>query len=340
MCNEETELIRYHFGEMTDEESAIFRERLTQEPELAKRLRKLEKCLSGSSKDQAEEAPPGLADRTADSVSDVTLADLQAAEKTYQLQRDSGCVQACRFSLVDASLAGFAFLLMGLIIAPAVYHMREASRRTSCQNNMMVVGRALLKYADENGGYFPSIGPNQNAGLFTLALADGGFIERDILREALICPDSELAANVSNKEATIWVPTLIEFLSTPDIVKQNAKSYMSGSYAYRIGYINENGIYTRIRKKCDDSRSPLISDAPSANSIRKNSPNHGLKGQHIFFQDGTIKFQTLCSAPCGKDHLFLNNDGEVAAGKDWHDTVLVRSEAVPWPLSLTLNNNN
>ena len=329
MCNEEEELIRYHFGDMSDEESAMFRQRLEQDSQLAERLRKLEECLAKCDQDQAEEAPQGLADRTTDSVSDVTLADLKAAEDCYKHRQDAGCVSACRFSMVDASLAVFSFLLMGLIVAPAIYQMNCSSRKAICMNGLRQIGQAMQDFSEENKKYFPKVGPNQNAGMFTLALADGGYLERDSFKEILICPDSELANKVTAKKARIWVPTLIEFLSTPCLVSQNAKPFMSGSYAYRIGYI-QNKKY-KYNKDKRSAKTPLMSDAPSSSCTMKGSTNHGESGQNVLFEDGHVKFLKCNKVPCFKDNLFVNNKGEAEAGKKWNDTVLVRSETVPWP---------
>lgn len=329
MCNEEEELIRYHFGDMSDEESALFRQRLEQNSQLAERLRKLEECLAKCDEDQVEEAPKGLADRTTDSVSDVTLADLHAAENSYKLQRDAGCVSTCRFSMVDASLALFSFLLMGLIVAPAIYQMNATSRRLMCENNMRNIGRAMHEYSEENKKYFPKVGPNQNAGIFTLALADGGYLERDTLKEMLVCPSSELANKVAEKKARVWVPTVIEFLATPCLVSQQAKPYMSGSYAYRIGYIQSKKY--KYNKDKRSAKAPLMSDAPGSRCASKGSTNHGENGQNILFEDGHVKYLKCNKVPCFKDNLFVNDLDKPEAGTKWNDTVLVRSEMVPWP---------
>ena len=45
MCDEEEDLIRFHFGEMPKEEAERFRSRIDNEPGLAEQLEKLQGCL-------------------------------------------------------------------------------------------------------------------------------------------------------------------------------------------------------------------------------------------------------------------------------------------------------
>lgn len=367
MCDDEEELIRYHFGDMTEEESAQFEHRLANEPGLDKRLEKLLDCLGASTglnaltgldastdansstpinDDELSsvpsrvsslpeiDAPAGLADRVAagvaDSVADLRLEDLQGDTNKIVVDSRVTPSQPCRFSFFDAAAAVFALVLIALIVSPSLLNSREAARRDQCQRNLAELGSALRQYAFDHGEQFPHLLPYENAGMFTVTLAEAGYLPSNDLQKLVVCPASQLADEIMNRTAIVWVPSRYEFQTTPALLAERAKQFMSGSYAYRIGYF-ENGKYVQV-KHHRDSRSPLLCDAPSPNSAQRMSPHHA-EGQHILFQDGSTKFQTSCQSPCRNDHLFLNNDGEVAPGKNWQDAVLVRSEVTPWPFS-------
>lgn len=342
MCDDEEELIRYHFGEMSEQESALFEHRLANEAGLEKRLEKLQDCLSATTSSPHGEseltpvaspeisAPTGLADRVADSVADLTLEDLHRSSTDSHSKSTVPLAQPCRFSFFDAGAAIFALGLVALIISPSLLNSREAARRVQCQHNLAELGSALRQYAFDHGEQFPHLQPYENAGMFTVTLAEAGYLPSCDIEQLVVCPASSLADNISNQTAIVWVPSRYEFQTTPALLAERAKQFMSGSYAYRIGYF-KNGKYIQVDYQAD-SRSPLLCDAPAPNGFQKMSPHHA-DGQHILFQDGSIKFQTSCLSPCRQDHLFLNNDGKVAAGINWQDAVMVRSEVTPWPFS-------
>jgi hypothetical protein len=102
---------------------------------------------------------------------------------------------------------------------------------------------------------------------------------------------------------------------------------MGGSYAYRLGYVEGNR-YHDIRNE-NQSRSPLMADAPSFQLAGFMSANHRGCGQNVLFQDQSVRYQTACMVPGREDHLFLNTAGIPAAGQGPLDTVLGRSEMTP-----------
>ncbi len=342
MCDDsigdEEELIRYHFGEMTKAESTHFEHRLANEPGLERRLEKLRDCLSSATRHENANAddqdsnlcaPKGLADRVADSVADLRLEDLHATPHD-ESATDKTPSHPCRFSFLDAAAAIFAIGLIALLVSPSLLDSREAERRIQCQNNLAKLGRALQHYAFDHGKQFPYLHPYENAGMFTVSLAESGYLSSENLQQLVVCPASRLADEIMNRTAIVWVPSRYEFQTSPALLAERAKQFMSGSYAYRIGYF-ENGVYLPVEYQ-GDSRSPLLCDAPAPSCVKQMSPHH-TAGQNILFQDGSIKFQTSCQSPCRQDHLFLNHDGQVAAGQSWQDAVLVRSEVTPWPFS-------
>ena len=315
MCDEEEDLIRFHFGEMPKEEAERFRSRIENEPGLAEQLEKLQRCLESGSKERPapNPIPMGLAERTSDSV---------GTHISESCCGDSPSGQSwCSFA--DVLMGAIAVGLLALIIAPALQSSRDAARRAACKENLHQIGQALIAYSIDHGGYFPRISPQSNAGAFSMQLVEAGYFGREDLSLLLLCPSSDLASDIADHRAVIIVPTTEEMRIAESTLLDRLRRFMGGSYAYRLGHVEE-GSYVPVRNH-SNCRSALLSDAPNAKSAA--SHHHGDCGQNILFQDGSVSFQCGCLAPCGSDHLFLNAIGEVAAGQTRDDTVLAPSGA-------------
>ncbi|MGL4512233.1 MAG: anti-sigma factor family protein [Lacipirellulaceae bacterium] len=317
-------------GLLFDELSPAERERvealLARHPELHQRLDRLRECVGpncpaeGGPNAPAEvavagaECPAGLAARTIQNVlcpAARRVADAPTAR--------------CR-SIVEPVTLAAAVLLVGALVGPALLASRESSHRIGCQANLELVGKGLFRYADDHGGYFPPIGPAAYAGMYSVALADSGYIDRDELRESLVCPSSPLAAELSRRGAAVYVPTTAEVSCSLAPLVDRLRRLMGGSYAYRLGYF-DGPRYVTIKNR-HDCRSPLLADAPGESCGADASDNHGGAGQNVLFQDGSVRFVTHAVSPSG-DHYYLNNSGRVAAGESSLDAVLARSEQGP-----------
>lgn len=324
MCDDNDEiLLRYHFGDMAPEEQAAFERRLRDEPKLAERLEKLRECIAvngvaGCTEDPklVSDVPKELADRTAHAI------------MAGQWERATECVGRKRFCLVEVIAFGVAATLLGAMIFPAIEASRESSRRIACTNNLLEIYQSLDRYQAEHGARFPEIAPTQNAGLFTVALADGGYIDRNWLREVLVCPSSDLSSQISHEQAKVVVPTREELQAALEEQLWLWRRFMAGSYAYRIGYI-DGGVY--VFPKCQTNcRTALMADAPARrDGDAVVSRNHGDCGQNVLFEDGHVAFMTGCWAPDETDHLYLNDVSQIAAGRHRNDIVLAPSEATP-----------
>ena len=113
---------------------------------------------------------------------------------------------------------------------------------------------------------------------------------------------------------------------------------MAGSYAYRIGYfrgrdfIPFGGKESVQRRGC---RSAILADTPSLTSVSEVvSRHHGKCGQNVLFEDGHVAFISGCWAPDDLDHLYLNDDNQLAAGSNASDIVLVPSDVTPLGVQL------
>ena len=325
MCDEDEVLLRYHFGDLDPSEREAVERRLRDEPEFATRLAQLEECLAAQ--DGGPEEDP-VKSAAADSLADKTIDTILATPDGAR-----GCVGSYvgrkRFSLGEVVAVGVAAGLVGMLVLPAVQASRAASHRAQCAKNLGDLGQSLMLYAEDHGGALPRIDPGMNAGMFTVSLADGRYREQpDLEQNLLLCPSSELATQVAMDRAKVRVPTTVELRTASPLLLEKLRRWMAGSYAYRLGYFKDGRYF--YPKWSGSSREAVLADAPTRDENGGVvSRNHGACGQNVLYQDGSVAFLATCWSLCEEDHLYLNDAGEVAAGRGPRDVVLAPSEATP-----------
>lgn len=326
-------LVSYLLGELSPSEAAQLEQAVDADPALKEQLEHLRDCLLLG--ETCDDAPMGLADRTADSVHDLVLGlervDSESVCPTTTpsdaTPRSGGC-RLRNLTLVDGGVAAGVVLALGMMLLPAIQESREASRRHACKNNLRLVGQALHGYDEEHAGMAPHVQPGENAGIFAVRLADSGFIDHAELAKLLVCRASSLGGDVASGLKTVRVPTAAELRRAKGAELASMQRLMGGSYAYRLGYVN-GSVYVPMNR-CRSSQSPILSDAPDAvRSGRWQSQNHGGCGQNVLFKDGGVRYRLDCLVPAADDNFFVNAEGAPAAGLTWNDAVLVRSEVTP-----------
>lgn len=316
-------LVSYLLGDLPKDDARRLEEEVEASPELRQQLERLRECLLDE-EDPGPRGrtgvPRGLADRTADSVHDLVLG-LESTDTAGSGSRRS-------FSLVDGGVTVGVVVALGMMLLPALQESREASRRVACQANLVDLYKSLTLYANAHHGLYPFVQPGENAGIFTVRLADGGFIDRRRLAEQVVCPSSDLASRVSGGKTRVLIPRESDLRRLSAAALAAARRMMGGSYAYRLGYL-DGPLYRPVAVN-ESSRSPLLSDAPHPTACgRWQSLNHAGRGQNVLFDDGAVSYQVSCMLPAVDDNFFVNARGEPAAGRRWDDTVLVRSEVTP-----------
>jgi hypothetical protein len=313
-------LVGLLFQELSPDERARAEALLAEHPELRERLDHLRGCAGAGAVEEPprDDCPAGLAARTLHNV--LTPASA-AAGSSSAIDAPSG---RCRSLVEVVVVAAAALMIVGLVV-PAIQSSRESARRLACEENIARVGQGLFHYANDHGGYFPPIGPAANAGMYAVALADSGYVDRSELRQSLVCPSSPLAEELSRRQGVVYVPTSAEVSASLAPMIDQLRRLMGGSYAYRLGYF-DGPHYVAVQNR-HDCRSPLLADAPG-DRCGAASDNHGGAGQNVLFQDGSVRFVTHAYSPSG-DHYYLNDAGRVAAGVSRQDAVLARSERGP-----------
>jgi hypothetical protein len=333
-------LIRYLLGELDEAEQRRLEERLHANADLRRELEYLRACFSASQEPArgAGGPPRGLAHRTAEHITGLSdeAAELAGEEPRVrpaadELARDEP-VAAPRWSMADLSVAGGVFLAVAMLLLPALRDSRDGSRLRGCTNNLRQIYVSLDGYSEKNGGHFPRVGPNEHTGIWVARLVDGGFADPQQIKLQLVCRASAMGDEVAAGRLSIPDPTMVLLRRASGDELLRRRQYMSGTYAYRVGFIDNKGKY---KYKCLENRrlahEPLISDLPSFEAAQPKSANHGGCGTNVLFQDGNVRFLTNCQLPgLADEDLYLNILGWPAAGYGEGDIVLLTSGEFPW----------
>jgi hypothetical protein len=333
-------LVRYLLGELDAEKRELLEEQLLQSPELRRELEYLRGCLPSAEKSEPTfTGPPlGLAERTVDRVSDVVtgaplfddetssraLAE-RAALASYAVEPP--LVGLPSWNLADLTVAGGVFLAISMLFLPALRQSRDMARRNDCANNLRQLGVLLERYSQDHSGYFPLVGPTDNAGIFTVRLVREGYANADELARLLVCRSSPLANEISAGRVVIQFPSAGQFAAASPAELMELCRHSGGSYAYAIGYY-EGGIYHGLRNE-RSPYAPIVADAPNDRLVDMQSPNHRGCGQNVLTADGGVHYQRTCTQAGQKDNIYLNEEGQPHAAHVKTDVVLIRSEATP-----------
>jgi hypothetical protein len=331
------EILAYLMDDLPPERRAAIEEKLATDFAWQRERRRIEQCLAdcGDPCKCAEEPPVDLVDKTCHLVenSDEILRTHREAKQkrresptpVFSAAASCGC-DSRRWSLVDLTVGGGVLAMVALLVIPAVFESRDAARRNFCQNNLRTFGGALFKYQENNGNHLPAIGPTENAGRYAVELLEHGLLTREQLQQLLVCPESPLAADLAAGRVTLVLPSREALESASGEQLAAWLKSMGGSYAYRVGYFDE-GEYREVMFT-GDARSPLMADAPGLSPHGVQIVNHA-GGQNVLDQGLGVRFRTQVVDGDNRDHIFLNFEGEHAAGRGPKDIALIRSEYGP-----------
>jgi prepilin-type processing-associated H-X9-DG protein len=229
-----------------------------------------------------------------------------------------------RADVLVAALVLFAALGMGVTFLPAMWQRHQI---LACQNNLRLFGHALSAYSQHHDHEFPKVEaepPHNVAGIFVPILRESGVLSGDV---AVNCP-----ANGNRPVRALTLAELDELSRDRPREFAEVVRRLAGCYAYTLGY----GVPEDHHGLRDDDGNdlPLLADRPDYTDGRLgtgNSPNHGGHGQNVLFIDGHVRFCTTRMAGVDHDDIYLNQGGDVAAGRNRLDSVLGASAATPFP---------
>ena len=325
------DLVGYLFDSLDEKERSEIDHAL-QNPatsgEIEKELAALQRAIQPLERDEGFIEPPaGLAARTIAAVNQAspTRTPSSATKRpTLSPVSDSGSIIQPRIWL-DRMILAAASIAAVVLLAPLLIEALEDARATRAQQNLQKVAVALQGYADAHNMFPtpPDAGPLSRAGLYAPTLVSEHRIRPD--DGLLVYPGSPL------NDKKFQVPSREELeaaVGTEEFEK--LIGIMGGDYGYTLGYRDESG-HLKPNRNQHRSHHPIMADAPDASG--EQSSNHPDGAHHIVYEDGRVERIWVTSSTLDQlhrdDHLYLNNDGKIAAGKDIEDAVIGDSHHQP-----------
>jgi hypothetical protein len=277
--------------------------------------------------------PAGLADRTLRAVDQYREACrptprsvLQASGHGIHATPQASLNASHRFySISDAMVVALVGLAAITLFLPALANSRFEARKHACQNNMRLVGQMLiddsLRDSEQQFVQVPLTGNRAFAGVYAPTLAQREMLAAD--SSALWCPGDIGSQGRAGRQ----LPTLEQIDAAQGQHLEQLQQAAGGSYAYCVGFVDENGRYRAVRNQ-GRSHFPLLSDAPSLHLEGRKSAHHGGRGQNILYEDGRINFVTDLRYFVGDDPL-RNRQGFAERGCGQDDAVLLSSGQRP-----------
>jgi hypothetical protein len=231
------------------------------------------------------------------------------------------------WQLQDMIVVAAVVMLAAGILSPAILASRNQMRFAACQDNLRRVGMALFNYAEAHDNRFVPIarsGPLNVAGAYAPVLKAGGFVEQDRL---FYC-SSSVQNGLYEVRETPSIEALEKAFRDNSRELADLQSSMGGSYGYSLGYFDQNEYVGPMN--LGRSFRVMMADAPSPSLANRNSANHDGQGLNILFEDGSVRHSATSSIGFGKESIFVNRNGLVAAGADVHDSVIGGSNVSAW----------
>jgi hypothetical protein len=316
------DLLGYVLEALDDNEHEELQNELKKDPRLQCDLERLRARLEPLIDERLPlDPPPGLASRVCDRLKrEIERGQITPASRVPEANQ---AVSRGGFTFTDAVVAAGVMLAAAFIFFPAIAQSRYQSQLAVCQNNLRQLGTSLKEFSQAGGGEFPFVpaeGKLAAAGLYAPVLAEEGWLDDP---RVVLCPGSDLADAADE----FTVPTRDDLREAVEVELASMRRRMGGSYAYTLGHLADGKLHpTRDRSR---SHFVLMADAPSSTGGRQNSPNHGMYGQNVLYEDGRVKYLQRCLEQMTGDEFFVNDRGWVEAGLHAEDAVVAGSAVSP-----------
>jgi hypothetical protein len=322
----EENLVGYLLDALDADERREVERRMREQPEARSRLDVLRRALEPLALDRDTIEPPAdLWERT--------VARAEALGRPRPALRVVGTAAApgrTWWRRADVLVAASLLLCVSLLVPPGISYLHYRADIATCQNNLRQFYAALKGYGDAHG-QLPDVtavkAPANIAGLVVPVLLEEmrGGTGADYRELSVTCP--------GNGDAPpLRIPRGLTLRDLQHMDRQEFERYaaeMLGSYAYSLGYREADSSYRVHRFGPELPPVPIMSDRPPLPVFAGNSPNHWGKGQNVLYGDGHCTFVTSRRVGANLDDIYLNANGEVAAGRYPADAVLGESRAQP-----------
>ncbi|OYP34541.1 anti-sigma factor family protein [Rhodopirellula sp. MGV] len=353
------DLLGYLLGALEPDEMQRVSDWLKDNPEGQAELARLERALKPLEDGfEAIEAPsddllartmaaipdgiPPVSDDSLHHQHKVTLSDVELSRESMRTGN--------RWSVMDSigGLLSVATLLA--LLLPTIAAGRFESRKTACQDNLRLLGTALMQYVTrDHQRRLPQVnasGPEAFAGVYAIRLNDAGLLPEG---NTQWCPSMDTPSFARGNQTTAGknspadlapdsyrLPTATELHELSVNQLQWTQQYAGGHYAYSLGVIGDRG-YSSPRYE-GRATFAIMADAPIAQQdefgITSTGYSHGGNGINVLYENGAVRFVCLEAIDSMRDNPFLNHAGAAEAGVNIDDASLAPSFIPPFKMSV------
>jgi hypothetical protein len=332
------QLLAYLLGALSPQEQLAITQVLEGDASLRLRLKSIERMS-----DPLNEVPhePTRPDYLVDNVMKHIRAvedsgqrgDFHDAEKTVAI---SSGIKSSDFSEISGAVNWADFLTFAIcatillsLISPAIVHYRESARTSLCSTRLVELGVQVQDFASlSQKRAFPEIstsGPFAFAGAYAIRLNDANLLTSP---KILWCPSNSVQQSIVVGVANFSLPSAQEFESLPESRQQFWRHVSGGSFAYNLGFINEEE--HQMPWLDSEADIAILADAPM--QIGEDSysfSTHRDDACNVLYDDGRVELIRLNGLTDQMDHPFFNRDGRIEAGLDEQDSALGSSFVSP-----------
>ena len=161
--------------------------------------------------------------------------------------------RSSRFTLIELLVVIAIIAILAAMLLPALNKSREAVRTTNCASNLMVLGKAILMYVDDNKGQIPSYYDCGSGWKDKCKASFGGRADNGMLHQYLKFTDK---TDLGKVDLPSGKPPVRSMLACPSFQpKDSSKTY---GYGFNI-YIMVNG-YSQTARFKRPSTTMLMTD--------------------------------------------------------------------------------
>ncbi len=335
------QLLAYHLGALSPQEQLEITQWLERDESLRVRLKSMER-LSAPLIDIPFKPTPTSA------LVENVMEQIRAAKNSDRSTDKSDSekpiaapigIKSAEFSEISGAVNWIDFLTFSIcgmilvsLISPTIVHYREAARTSQCSARLVELGVQVQDFANlSQKRAFPEIptsGPFAFAGAYAIRLNDANLLSTPQL---LWCPSSSSQKVIAVGAGDFSLPSAQEFENLPEAKQQYWRHVSGGSFAYNLGFINEEE--HRMPLLDGEADIAILADAP----LQFDDDNYSFsihRGDacNVLYDDGRvelIRLIGLMNQTDQMDHPFFNRDGRIEAGLDEQDSALGSSFVSP-----------